>query len=174
MSRAVLLLLALAAPAAADVFIVRHAERISSKDEQSLLSAAGLKRAADLRRALASVDLKAVYRTEFERTRQTAAPTAAAHKLTPIELKSDDVQGLAKALRARSPREDVLVVGHSDTVPDLLLALGVSTRVAIGSADYDNLFIVAPRAGGEPGFHWLHYGDAPAAAAAPAAMKRKP
>ena len=167
--------LALSVPAAADIFIVRHAERKDLKDDKSTLSAAGFKRADDLRRVLSSVDLKAVYRTEYERTAQTAAPTAAAHKLTAIELKSDDVQGLAKQLRARSPLEDVLVVGHTDTIPDLLHELGVSTRAAIGSGDYDNLFVVSTRAQGEPGFHWLHYGDAsPGAAAAPAAMKRKP
>jgi broad specificity phosphatase PhoE len=166
------LALALALPAAADVFIVRHADKKSS-DEQSLLSAAGFKRAEDLRRVLSSVKLKAVYRTEFKRTLQTAAPTAAEHALTPIEVKSDDVKGLAKTLRALPGDEDVLVVGHSDTVPDLLNELGVSTRVAIGKGDYDNLFIVAPRGAGEPGFHWLHYGDAPPAAA-PAEMKPRP
>ena len=176
MSRAVLagLVLALSVPAAADIFIVRHAERKDLKDDKSTLSAAGFKRAEDLRRVLSSVDLKAVYRTEYERTLQTAAPTAAAHRLTPIELKSDDVQGLAKALRALPPLQDALVVGHTDTIPDLLHELGVSTRAVIASGDYDNLFIVAPRANGEPDFHWLHYGDASAPAAAPAAMKRKP
>ena len=176
MSRRLLaaLILAVCVPASADIFLVRHADK-KTQDEQSLLSAAGLKRADDLRRVLSSTNLKAVYHTEFKRTLQTAAPTAAEHKLAPIEVKSDDVQGLVKMLRALPPQEDVLVVGHSDTVPDLLHELGVSTRVAIGSFDYDNLFIVAPSATGEPGFQWLHYGDAtPRPPAAPAAMRRKP
>jgi broad specificity phosphatase PhoE len=176
MTRAVLaaLLLAACVPASADIFLVRHADK-KSADEQALLSPAGLKRADDLRRVLSSVKLKAVYHTEFKRTLQTASPTAAEHKLAPIEVKSDDVQGLAKILRALPPQDDVLVVGHSDTVPDLLQELGVSTRVAIGGFDYDNLFVVSPRAAGEPDFHWLHYGDAsPRAPAAPAAMKRTP
>jgi broad specificity phosphatase PhoE len=160
--------LALALPAAADIFLVRHAEKKNPRDDKSTLSGTGLKRAQDLKRALSSVDLKAVYHTEYERTRQTAAPTAAAHKLTPIELKSDDVKGLGAALRARKPADDILVVGHSDTVPDILRELGVSTTVVIGPNDYDSLFLVSPRAQGEPEFHVLHYGDAPAA------MKRKP
>jgi broad specificity phosphatase PhoE len=170
---ALALVLALSAPAGADIFIVRHAEKKNPKDDQSTLSAAGFKRAEDLKRVFSSTDLKAVYRTEYERTLQTAAPTAAAHKLAPILLNSDDVKGLAKALRARPPLEDVLVVGHSDTIPDLLHELGVSTRAAIGSGDFDNLFIVSLHENGAPGFHWLHYGDAPAVSA-PAAMKRKP
>jgi broad specificity phosphatase PhoE len=153
--------LAAALPAAADIFIVRHGDKKVSKDPQATLSARGLKRADDLRRVFASVDLKAVYQTEFKRTHQTAAPTAAAHRLTPIEVSTEDLPGLMKSLRARPPLEDVLVVGHSDTVPDILHELGVSTRVAIGATDYDNLFIVSPRETGEPVFHWLHYGDAP-------------
>jgi len=175
MSRAALLALALAlaVPAAADIFIVRHVEKKNPKDDQSLLSPAGFKRAEDLRRVFSSVDLKAVYRTEYGRTAQTGAPTAAAHKLAAIETKSDDVKGLAKLLRARPANEDVLVVGHSDTIPDLLNELGVSTRAAIAPGDYDNLFIVARREGGEPAFHWLHYGDVPAALPSDA-MKRKP
>ena len=166
------LILGLVLPASADIFIVRHAEKKGSNDTATL-TAAGLKRADDLRRILSSVDLKAVYHSEYERTRQTAAPTASAHKLIPVELKADDVKGLAKLLRATPPQDDVLVVGHSDTIPDVLNELGVSTRAVIGANDYDNLFVVSPRASGEPDFHVLHYGDAPAAAA-PAAMIRKP
>jgi len=171
---ALALVLALSLPAAADVFLVRHADK-KTPDEQSLLSAKGHKRAKDLARTLSSVKLKAIYRTEYERTGQTAAPTAAAQGLTPILVQSDDVKGLAAKLRAVPAGENVLVVGHSDTVPDLIAELGVSTRVALGNYDYDNLFVVSPRAGGEPGFLRLHYGDpSPAAPAAPAAMKRKP
>lgn len=169
-----LLLLVLSIPARADIFLVRHAEKKDPKDDKSTLSKAGLKRAEDLKRTLSSVDLKAVYHTEYERTRQTAAPTAASHKLTPIRTNSDDVKGLAKALRARPRNEDVLVVGHSDTIPDVLHELGVSTTVVIGANDYDTMYLVSPRASGEPDFHVLHYGDAPASVAAPAAMKRKP
>ncbi|MFI5361179.1 MAG: histidine phosphatase family protein [Elusimicrobiota bacterium] len=175
MNRAALLALAmaLAVPAAADIFIVRHAEKKNPKDDKSLLSPSGFKRADDLKRVFSSVDLKAVYRTEYERTAQTGVPTAAAHNLSPIETKSDDVKGLAVILKARPPSEDVLVVGHSDTIPDLLTELGVSTRAAIAPGDYDNLFIVGRREGADPVFHWLHYGDVPAASPSDA-MKRKP
>ncbi len=36
----------------------------------------------------------------------------------------------------------VLVVGHSNTVPDVISALGVTTPVTIDDAEFDNLFIV--------------------------------
>jgi len=150
------LILGAALPASADLFITRHAEKKSPKMDKSTLSAAGFKRAEALKRVLADVDLKAVYVTEYERTRQTAAPAAAAHKLKPVETDSNDVKGLAAALKALPDTADVLVVGHSDTIPDLLVELGVSTRAVIGSGDFDNLWIVSRR-DGVPVLHRLHY-----------------
>lgn len=141
----------------AAVYIVRHAEKQNPKMDKSLLSAKGKRRAESLKRVLASVELKAVYCTEYERTRQTAAPAAAAHKLRPKELGSEDVDGLVKALKALPEGEDVLVVGHSDTVPDILKKLGVERKVEIGKNDFDNLFIVNLSSGRPPLFSWLHY-----------------
>jgi hypothetical protein len=51
----------------------------------------------------------------------------------------------------------VLVVGHSNTVPDLLKRLGVKTAVSIGDAEYDNLFVVVRAATGEPTLIRLRY-----------------
>lgn len=153
---AVLVLLAGVLPASADLFIVRHAEKKSPKMDKSTLSPAGLKRAKTLAKVLADVPLKAVYVTEYERTRQTAAPSAAAHALTPIQTASEDVKGLAASLKGLPESDDVLVVGHSDTIPDLLVELGVSTRAVIGAADFDNLWVVSRR-GAAPVLHRLHY-----------------
>ena len=150
------LALAACVPASADLFIVRHAEKKNPQMDKSTLSDVGLKRAEALKRVLTDVPLKAVYCTEYERTRQTATPTAAAHGLKPIEMNSEDVKGLAKTLKARPSSEDILVVGHTDTIPDLLIELGVSTQAAIGSQDFDNLFVV--RLGsGAPSYHRLRY-----------------
>lgn len=149
---------ALSIGAAADVFIVRHAEKQDPRAPKSLLSRRGLRRARELSRVLAAVPLRAVYVTEYERTRQTAAPAAAAHGLTPVATDSGDVKALARLLLARPEDEDVLVVGHSDTIPDLLTDLGVSTRAAISPDEYDELFIVSPRHGRAPDFHVLRYG----------------
>jgi hypothetical protein len=41
-----------------------------------------------------------------------------------------------------------LVVGHSNTVPDILRALGVATPVTIPDDEYDNLFVVVRPAAG--------------------------
>jgi hypothetical protein len=49
----------------------------------------------------------------------------------------------------------VLVVGHSNTVPDVIKDLGVTTRVTIGEDDFDNLFLVTT--GARPSLLRLHY-----------------
>jgi broad specificity phosphatase PhoE len=150
-------LLAAALPARADLFIVRHAEKKSPKMDKSLLSAKGLRRARRLATVLSRVDLRAVFCTEYERTRQTAAPAAAEHGLEPVALSSDDTKGLAARLERLDPREDVLVVGHSDTIPGLLKDLGVTAKVEDPLAGYDDLFVVALSSGRAVSFHRLRY-----------------
>jgi hypothetical protein len=41
----------------------------------------------------------------------------------------------------------VLVVGHSNTIPELLRALGCAETIALGSNEYDALFLVVPTTG---------------------------
>ena len=153
-------LLTLAAPptpAHSAIYIVRHAEKRDPKDPKSLLSGKGKKRADDLKRVLSSVELKAVYVTEFERTRQTAVPTAVAQGLKPKTINSEDLDGLIAALKALPENEDVLVVGHTDTIPDLLKKLGVARPVKLEADDYDNLFIVTLQKDKPAAFSWLHF-----------------
>lgn len=106
---------------------------------------------------LASVPLKAVHCTELERSRQTAGPSAVAHGLKLTVTPYDDLKVLAKMLLETPSSDDVLVIGHSDTIPGLLAALGAKEKVEIGPDDYDDLFIVAPSTAGVTRVHRLHY-----------------
>ena len=142
---AVLLLVACAVPARAQdaIYIVRHAER-ASDDPQSLLSEAGLARAARLSDMLRDAGITAIFVTEYERTAQTAKPTASRLGLTAIVNTADDTPGLIGKVRALGPKARVLIAGHSDTVPKILAALGYATPVTIARGEFDNLFIVMP------------------------------
>ena len=125
-------ILLLAHPAAAQraVFVVRHAEKQSESNEPGVpLSEAGRARANRLAALLKSAGVTAIYSTDFVRTLETAEP-------------------LAARLKAEHPRDTVLVVGHSNTVPPLLKALGCSESIEIAAAQYDDLFAVVPGAGG--------------------------
>lgn len=88
---------------------------------------------------LKDANIRAIYATEFKRTQQTAAPLANALgiKTTMRPAKATDF-----ALNLRAERGNALVVGHSNTIPDLLKALGISEPITIGENDYDNLFEV--------------------------------
>ena len=57
---------------------------------------------------------------------------------------------LAARLAALGPHDRALVVGHSNTVPELLRALKVATPITIADAEYDNLFIVVPQKDAAP------------------------
>jgi broad specificity phosphatase PhoE len=145
-------LVAIAAPAAwaqKAVVLVRHAEKVDESDDP-LLSAKGEARARALSRALAGAGVKAIYVTEYKRTGLTAAPLAAALGLEPVANPADATPALVARLRKEHPADVVLVVGHSNTLPDILKELGHPDPVTIDSGDYGSLFVVVPRTGGPP------------------------
>jgi broad specificity phosphatase PhoE len=146
----VALLLAAADQARAQsaVILVRHAERLDDSSD-SPLSAAGEQRAERLARMLESAGVTAIYTTPYQRTVKTAEPLA---RRLGLKITSDDPPpaDLLRRIHESHPQGTVLIVGHSNTVPDLLTALGYNTPVQIPANEYDNLFIVAPRQGSAP------------------------
>jgi phosphohistidine phosphatase SixA len=155
-----LLALALAAPAMAQhtVFLVRHAERADSTPGKSPtmsadpdLSEAGRTRAEHLAQTLKDANITVIFATEFKRTQQTAAPLAKALGLTVTIVPTES----ELVTRLKTVKGNALVVGHSNTVPEIIKRLGVTTPVSIGDDDFDNLFLVA--AGPHPSVLRLHY-----------------
>lgn len=133
------------------VWAVRHAEK--DKGRNPSLSHKGAERAKALARLLGDTPLDAIYSTPFKRTRSTAAPIAKAKSLEVTDYRTD----LLKLLQARKGG-NVLVVGHSNTTPDLLRALGVSFETKI-LGGYDDLFLTVVLPGGAaPIFQHLRYG----------------
>jgi broad specificity phosphatase PhoE len=134
------LLLVAAADAAPLIFVVRHAEKATTGGDNPDLSVAGQKRADALARILKDSQITAVFVTEFKRTQETAAPPARAAHLSPIVLPANDVAGLVTKLRALNG--NALVVGHGNTIPDLMKALGITTPISIPDDDYSEIFVV--------------------------------
>lgn len=161
-SLALLVAVLLATPAAAQqtVFLVRHAERADTSPGVSPtmaadpdLSDAGRARAESLASALKDARITAIYATEFKRTQQTAAPLAKILGLTVKVVTSKSAADLLKQLKAE--KGNVLVVGHSNTVPEVIKAIGVATPVTIGDDEFDNMFLVST--GTQPSVVRLHY-----------------
>lgn len=146
--------------AAQMIVLVRHAERADagmagapSMASDPDLSDTGRARAATLAAMLADAGVTEIFVTEYRRTRQTAEPLAKILGVTPESVPAKDLDGLVTKIKAA--RGNVLVVGHSNTLPPIIKRLGVEAAVAIGDDDYDNLFIVSP--GARPSVLRLHF-----------------
>jgi len=147
------LLLITGANAAPVIFIVRHAEKASTSDKNPDLSPEGQKRADALANVLKNSQITAVFVTEFKRTQETAAPTARAAHVSPTVIAAKDIGVLVE--RLRSLNGNALVVGHGNTIPDLLKALGIATPVSVPEDDYAEIFAVV--LGDAPQLVRLHY-----------------
>lgn len=122
------------------VYVVRHAEKAGDRGDVPLTEA-GEARAQALAARLADVPLRGVHSTDTLRTRSTAAPTAAAHGLEVHLYDPRAAEGLLADLQAAGGAH--LVVGHSNTVPDLVVRLGGDPGVPIDEAtEFDRLYVV--------------------------------
>lgn len=139
------------------VIVVRHAEK-ADQSSDALLSAEGLIRARALAQLLAASGVTHVVTSEYRRTRETARPLAEMLKLTPETVPARDVPALVARLRALEARATALVVGHSNTIPPILRALGWADPPEIGDGDYDDVFVLVPRDGQRPSVVRLTYG----------------
>jgi broad specificity phosphatase PhoE len=144
------------------VFVVRHAEKVSDTDER--LTDAGRARAVRLAQMLKDAGIGAVYATDTERARDTAKPLADALKLKVAIYDTGggmsgkvDARAFVAALRKEHPSDVVLIVGHSNTIPDLLKNLGCAGEIKIAAAEYDNLFLVVPKGPGTAELIRLRY-----------------
>ena len=146
---AFLLFAGVASTAAAQptIFLVRHAERADAgmstagtMASDPDLSDACCARAESLARMLKDAGVVAIYTTEFKRTQQTAAPLAKALGIEAITVPANTPGTLLEALK--TARGNLVVVGHSNSIPDLLRGLGVTPVVKIDDKEYDNLFVV--------------------------------
>lgn len=151
---------AVGAAAQPAVFVVRHAERADAggaaagmMDADPDLSAVGRARAESLAAMLRDAKITAIFATEYRRTQATAAPLARALGIPITRVPSKDAAALAANVKAAAG--NVLVVGHSNTVPEVIKALGATETVAVGEQDFDNLFIVVR--GDPPALVRLHY-----------------
>lgn len=135
------------------VVLVRHGEKASDGTDNPPLSAEGAERAKALAATLEHSGVSAIITTEWRRTQETAASLSSSLKIAPETVPSRGIEmrahakAVAEAVR-RHPGQVVLVVGHSDTVPEIAAALGVPRPAPICDSVFDDLFVLVP-AGGE-------------------------
>lgn len=128
------------------VIVVRHAERVDDAPD-SPLSEAGRARAEALAEALKDAGVAAIITTQYERTKQTAAPLATRLGITPYTASAGrdigaHVREIAERVRAEQAGSVVLVVGHSNTTPLIVQALGVADAGTMEDVEHDRMYVV--------------------------------
>ena len=123
------------------VFLARHAEKADAgaDPKNPELSSAGRTRAKALGRMLKDTGLVAIFASEYARTQQTAEEVRRASGAPVTIIPAKDVAALAEKLNAVDG--NAIVIGHSNTLPEIIKALGVDKPVTIDESEYDNLFI---------------------------------
>lgn len=126
------------------IYLVRHAEKLvnsNSQDKDPPLTDAGRERARHLAYVLGDAGIDRIYSSDYQRTRQTGEPLA---KKLGLQIQSYDPRALAafaQQLRQKNGRS--LVVGHSNTTPQLVELLGGDGGAPIDEAtEYDRLYTV--------------------------------
>ncbi len=137
-------------------YVVRHAEKaIVTKDSSGYtpsnppLSEAGQVRAIVLREELKKAHIGSIFSTNYHRTIATAKPLSVELGDLPIQLYSpskdsaDAFIAKVKAIKKKS----VLIVGHSNTVDDIVNKLTGQANIPgdLKDSEYDNLYIIRKR-----------------------------
>jgi broad specificity phosphatase PhoE len=127
------------------VLLVRHGEKAAQPAADPPLSDAGSARAKALAGVARDAGITAIITTQYLRTRATAEPTATALGITPEIVNAGPVAQHAKAVADQVLRHvggTVLVVGHSNTIPAIVGALGAPQPKELCDSEYDQLFVV--------------------------------
>lgn len=143
------------------VILVRHAEKAAAPANDPPLTEAGQSRAKALAAIARDAGVAAIVTTQFARTRETARPAAEALHIKPEVVSAggaQHVQEVARVIRSHAGGV-VLVVGHSNTIPAVIAALGAPQPPPICDSAYDNLYIVTIPSSGSAHLISARYGQ---------------
>ena len=136
---AMLLPLPSAAQEVAPRYVMRHLDTPKGERDPDLLPA-GAAKATALVMWFDSKPLAAIFATPYRRTQQTAAPIAAARGLTVQTY--DPADEAALIARVKAVAGPVLIVGHSNTVPEIVAALGGERPDELAHEDFGDVWTV--------------------------------
>ena len=129
-------------PKGTTIYVLRHAEKATDDPKDPALSEAGMERAKALVTAVPAARVDAVYATEFLRTQQTVFPLAEKAGVIAEVVRAAETPKLISVIKQDHQNQTVVVCGHSNTVSDILVGLGVRERVTLGESDYGDLYVV--------------------------------
>ena len=139
------------------IYLVRHAEKTKERPDPGLTEE-GNERALELVKILQDKKLTAIHSSDYIRTKETARPTAEFFELAIQLYDPRDLPAIAKTLKEQSGSH--LVVGHSNTTPQLVELLGGDSVSEIDEAsEYDRLYIISFTQDGSVKSELLRYGN---------------
>ncbi len=129
------------------VVVTRHADKAADGTDDPPLSPAGIERATRLAALVGGgpeFGINAIFVTQYRRTNETARPLATATQVPVITLKDDDLAGLEDRITHEFRGKRVLVVAHSDSVPEIVKRLGGAREVPeIAATEYGTVYVIA-------------------------------
>jgi phosphohistidine phosphatase SixA len=145
------------------IIVIRHAEKdLSANPADPPLNAAGEARSALLAQMFGDAGtlgrLDAIYVSPALRNRLTAKPLAERLGVAETVVPANDPKALARRALREHAGGRALIVGHSDTVPQIVAALSGNSRVPdIGDQEYGTMYIVTVPRIGRANLLRLHY-----------------
>lgn len=126
-------------PLATTAILIRHGERDETVPDPHL-NAAGKARAQTLIHVVGKSGIKAIYTSQAIRTKETAQPLALQLGLSPMQI--EEAAKIKNDILSKHAGQTVLVVGHTDTIPELIKQFAAGSNFNIAAQEFDKLFIV--------------------------------
>lgn len=143
------------------VILVRHAEKkiVAPENKDPDLSPAGLTRAQELARIFGNSGITGIYATQYKRTQQTVRPLADKLGLSVKQVEAAKTSELVKQVRSQNAGQVIFIVGHNNSVPEIIAALGGPQLPIIPEAEFDNLYILSIQNDGSARLLKMKYGS---------------
>jgi 2,3-bisphosphoglycerate-dependent phosphoglycerate mutase len=143
------------------IYLVRHAEKVTTDatNKDPLLTEKGQARAKSLARKLKKANLSAIYSTDFQRTKLTAKPVSDKQNVVIKIYDPRQLKIFAASVLQENKGQNVLIVGHSNSVLETIEALGSKRPLAsITDQEYNYFFVVTINIDGTVEVKATHYG----------------
>ncbi|GGD58502.1 SixA phosphatase family protein [Lacimicrobium alkaliphilum] len=120
-----------------DLYLLRHAQKQDDGSKNPLLTDNGRQQAQRLARLLQHADIHRIYSTDYRRTRETVSALSQRIDVKVVHYDPSRLDEFAVNLKQRG--ETAVIVGHSNTTPQLIEILGGQAD-AMDESDYGDLY----------------------------------
>ncbi len=122
------------------LYLIRHAEKQPDGSHDPVLTMAGKNRSKQLAEWFRDKDIADIWSSDYRRTRDTAKPLLTQLGLELSIYDPRDQTALVRNLLDR--QHNALVVGHSNTIPELARLLCKCTITDMDESEHDRLIVI--------------------------------